>query len=54
MTNNIEVIQAQESLALANENYIGSLLAHNLAKLALARALGGAETAVKNFLGGLR
>lgn len=54
VTNNIEVIQAQESLALANENYIGSLLAHNLAKLSLARALGAAETAVKNFLGGSR
>jgi outer membrane protein TolC len=52
VTNNIEVIQAQESLALTNENYIGSLLAHNLAKLALARALGVAELAVKQFLGG--
>ena len=54
VTNNMEVIQAQESLAVANENYIGSLLAHNLAKLALARALGGAESSVKNFLGGIR
>lgn len=52
VTNNIEVIQAQEALALTNENYIGSLLAHNLAKLALARAMGIAETAVKDFLGG--
>jgi outer membrane protein TolC len=52
VTNNIEVIQAQEALALTNENYIASLLAHNLAKLALARALGIAETAVKEFLGG--
>jgi outer membrane protein TolC len=52
VTNNIEVIQAQESLALTNENYIASLLAHNLAKLALARALGIAEVAVKQFLGG--
>jgi outer membrane protein TolC len=52
VTNNIEVIQAQESVALADENYIDSLLAHNLAKLALARALGGTETAVKQYLGG--
>jgi len=52
VTNNIEVIQAQESLALTNENYIASLLAHNLSKLALARALGVAEVAVKQFLGG--
>ena len=52
VTNNIEVIQAQESLALNNENYIASLLAHNLAKLALARSLGEAEVAVKQYLGG--
>jgi outer membrane protein TolC len=52
VTNNIEVIQAQESWALTNENYIASLLAHNLSKLALARALGVAEIAVKQFLGG--
>ncbi len=52
VTNNIEVIQAQESLALTNENYIGSLLAHNLAKLELARSLGIAETAVRQYLGG--
>jgi outer membrane protein TolC len=52
VTNNIEVIQAQESRALADENYIDSLLAHNLAKLSLARSLGGAEVAVKQYLGG--
>jgi hypothetical protein len=33
-------------------NYIDSLLAHNLAKLELARALGTAEVAVKQYLGG--
>lgn len=43
---NIAVIQAQEALATASENYIGGLYAHNLAKAALARALGtGAPTA---------
>jgi outer membrane protein TolC len=52
VTSNIEVVQAQEALAAANENYIASLLAHNLAKLALARALGVAEEASKEFLGG--
>jgi outer membrane protein TolC len=54
VTNNIEVVQAQEALAAANENYIASLLAHNLAKLSLARALGVAEEASKEFLGGNR
>jgi outer membrane protein TolC len=52
VTNNIEVIQAQESLALNQDSYISSLLAHNLAKLALARALGAAEIAVRQYLGG--
>lgn len=52
VTNNIEVIQAQESLATTNDNYINSLLGHNLAKLSLARALGVAEEATKQFLGG--
>ncbi len=52
VTNNIEVIQAQESVALSQDNYISSLLAHNLSKLALARALGIAEVAVRQYLGG--
>ncbi len=46
---NIAVIQAQEALATASENYIGSLYAHNLAKAALARALGtGAPAAASS------
>lgn len=52
VTNNIEVIQAQEALATTNDNYINSVLAHNLAKLSLARALGVSEEATKEFLGG--
>lgn len=52
VTNNVEVVQAQESQATAEENYINSLFAHNLAKLSLARALGVAEDATKRFLGG--
>ncbi len=52
VTNNVEVIQAQEALATTNDNLINSLLAHNLAKLSLARAIGVAEEATKEFLGG--
>lgn len=52
VTDTIEVTQAQEALAAANENYISALFAHNLAKLSLARALGVAEEASKKFLGG--
>ena len=52
VANNIEVVQAQEAFATTNENFISSLFAHNLAKLSLARAVGIAEQAVKEFLGG--
>lgn len=52
LTDTIEVVQAQEALAAANDNYISALFAHNLAKLSLARALGVAESASKQYLGG--
>jgi len=52
VADNLEVVQAQETVASANENYISSLYAHNLAKVALARAIGYAETGVKQYLKG--
>ncbi|PYV57065.1 MAG: TolC family protein [Acidobacteria bacterium] len=51
VTDNLEVVQAQESVAGANESYISSLYAHNLAKIELARAIGYAEEGVKQYLG---
>jgi outer membrane protein TolC len=50
VTDNLEVVQAQEALAQANENYISSLYAHNLAKVELARAIGFAEEGVRQYL----
>jgi len=50
VTDNIEVVQAQESVASANDNLIGALYAHNLAKIDLARALGGAEQGIQKLL----
>jgi outer membrane protein TolC len=52
VTNNVEVVQAQQAQATAEENFIAGLFAHNFAKLSLARALGIAEEATKKFLGG--
>jgi outer membrane protein TolC len=52
VTNNLEVVQAQEAEATAQENYISSLFGHNFSKLAVARAIGIAEDATKRFLGG--
>jgi outer membrane protein TolC len=50
VTDNLEVVQAQESVASAHESYISSLYAHNLAKVELARAIGNAEQGVKQYL----
>jgi outer membrane protein TolC len=52
VTNNLEVVQAQQDLAAARENYISSLFAYNLAKLALLRAIGTAQNDVNRYLGG--
>jgi outer membrane protein TolC len=50
VTDNIEVIQAQESVASGNDSLISALYAHNLAKVALARALGGAEQGIQKLV----
>jgi outer membrane protein TolC len=52
VTDNLEVVQAQEIVATANENYIASLYAHNVAKVSLARAIGFAEQGVRQYLEG--
>jgi outer membrane protein TolC len=43
VTDNLEVVQTQESVAGAELDRINSLFAHNLAKLNLARAIGRAD-----------
>ncbi len=50
VTNNIEVVQAQEALASANQQYISSLYSHNIAKVLLARSLGAAEQTLRQVL----
>jgi outer membrane protein TolC len=52
VADNLEVVQAQESVAAAHESYIQSLYAHNLAKVELVYAIGDAEDGVKRFLKG--
>lgn len=52
VTDSVEVVQAEQSLASANDQYITSLYSHNLAKLSLARALGVARTNYQQYLGG--
>lgn len=50
VTDNIEVVQAQGSVAIANDNLISALYAHNLAKVELARALGSTEQQIQKFM----
>ncbi len=52
VADNLPVSQAQTSVEQANDQYISALYQHNAAKLALARALGVAETNLKDYLGG--
>jgi outer membrane protein TolC len=49
VTNTVEVVQAQEAVARAHQQYISSLYLDNYAKISLARALGVAETGVKQY-----
>ena len=51
VTDNIEVVQAQDALAGAQENVIASRYAHNSAKVALARAVGMTESNLKLYMG---
>lgn len=46
----VEVVQAQQSVALAHNDYVSAVFDHNLAKVAMARAIGDAERAIQQFL----
>jgi len=48
----VEVVQSQEAVASAHEQYISSLYSYNYAKISLVRALGVAEGGVKEYFGG--
>jgi outer membrane protein TolC len=52
VSGSLEVVQAQEAVAGANDNEIQALYLNNVAKLSLVRALGEAEQRTRNFLGG--
>ena len=52
VTDSIEVVQAQDALAIANDAYIASLYSYNLAKLSLARATGVVESRYAEYLKG--
>src|SRR2546423_840051 len=51
VSGSLEVTQAQEAVASANDDFINSLYSFNLSQASLARAAGVAEKSVKQFLG---
>ena len=51
IANTIEVVQAQQSVTAAEEQYIDAMLGYDVAKAVLARSLGDAEAAVQRILG---
>lgn len=52
VTDTVEVVQAQEAVATAQQSYISSLYSYNYAKISLARAIGAAEEGVKEYFKG--
>lgn len=52
VADNLEVVQAQESVAAAEQSYIASVYSYNLAKISLAQAMGIAEQSALTYLGG--
>jgi outer membrane protein TolC len=52
VANNIEVVQAQEAVALATDQFISAVYDANIAKALLAQSIGTAEDAVRKYLGG--
>lgn len=52
VADNLEIVQAQNALTQAADTHISAVYAHNFAKVALARSLGVADQAIREFLGG--
>jgi len=52
VASNIEVVQAQEAVALAADQYISAVYGVNIAKALLAQSVGTAEDAVRRYFGG--
>jgi outer membrane protein TolC len=50
VSDNVEVIQAQEALSNSELDYINAIFSHNVAKLSLARAIGQTAERVSDFV----
>jgi outer membrane protein TolC len=54
VASNIEVIQAQDAVAVASEQFIAARYGFDLAKASLSRGIGTAEELLRQLLGGVR
>jgi outer membrane protein TolC len=52
ITDTVEVVQSQQAVAGAHEQYISSLYKYNFAKISLIRALGAGEQGIKQYFPG--
>ena len=46
----VELVQAEQAVVQADNDYISAVFQHNLAKVSLARAMGNAEQTLPQFL----
>jgi outer membrane protein TolC len=51
VANGLEVTQAQEAVATADENYISSVYELNISEVTIGRAIGSAERSIKSYFG---
>jgi len=49
VTNTVEIVQAQQAVAVADENLISAQFQYNVAKVSLARALGVADEGLRSY-----
>lgn len=50
VTDTVEVVQAEQAVVQADQDYISAVFEHNLAKVSLARAMGNAEQTLPELL----
>ena len=52
VTDTVEVVQSEQSVAQADADYINAVYEHSLAKVTLSRSMGQADTSLRQFLKG--
>ena len=54
VASNIEIVQAQDAVAVATEQFISAQYGQTLARAALSRGMGSVEALLRQILGGSR